>query len=225
MGTDWLRMTTSLVPVDYFTPDDQQTMNLHDRDLGSGGLVILPTQTGPYPDLMTGAGKEGTIYLVNRNNMGMYDASGDVQIVQEIPNANAGMWGAPVYFRNTAYFAGAGDYIRAFQLVNGKFNTPPALTTNKFAYPGPGLSITSSPGGLGILWALDSKWGEVNSYPSVLHAFKADNIGVSLYCSCSNPPRDAPGDGVKFSIPTVVNGKVYIGGASSVSVYGLLPPK
>jgi hypothetical protein len=223
-GDSWLRLTSALQPVDYFTPHNQDTLDKENKDVGSGGIIVLPDQPGPFPHLMTGAGKEGTIYLVNRNKMGRYNANGDIQIVQELPLALHSMFGVPVYFQNTVYFAATGDFIKAFQLTNGQFQaTPVSQSANAYSYPGVGLSISSGPTGTGILWALDSQVAVQNSTSAILHAFKADNLKSALYSSNTFKTRDAPGPGVKFTVPVVVNGKVYVGGASSLSVFGLLP--
>jgi hypothetical protein len=223
-GDSWLRMTSVLQPVDYFTPHNQDTLDRDNKDVGSGGIIVLPDQSGPFPHLMTGAGKEGTIYLVNRDNMGLYNANGDTQIVQELPLALHSMYGAPVYFQNIVYFAASGDYIKAFQLTNGQFQTTLfSQSGSAYSYPGVGLSISSGPTGLGILWALDSQVNVKNSTSAVLHAFRADALKKALYSSGTFATRDAPGPGVKFTVPVVVNGKVYVGGASSLGVYGLLP--
>lgn len=223
-GDSWLRLTPSLLPVDYFSPHDQGLLDTDDLDLGSGGVMVVPDQPGSYPHLLAGAGKEGTVYLVNRDSMGMYDPLGDVQIVQALPNAVKGMWGAPVYFNNTLYFSASGDTIKSFQLAGGQLQSPSSQSAISYAYPGAGLSISSGPAGLGILWALDGHLVK-GSTGAVLAAYKADNLGAPglLYSSTTNAPRDNPGTGVKFAVPTVVNGKVYVGGAASLSVFGLLP--
>ncbi len=222
-GDSYLRLNSSLQPVDYFTPHNQDTLDKENKDVGSGGIIILPDQSGLFPHLMTNAGKDGTIYLVNRDNMGLYDANGDIQIVQELPLALHGMFGSPVFFQNNVYFAPASDFIKVFTLLNGQYQTTPVQSSSSYGYPGPGLSISSGPTGTGIVWALDSQFTVKNSTSAVLHAFKADNIKSALYSSSTFKARDAPGPGVKFAVPVVVSGKVYVGGANSLSVFGVLP--
>ena len=63
----------------------------NDLDLGSGGVLLLPDQSGAHPHEMVSAGKDGTIYLVNRDNMGHFNANND-QIVQSLPNIFPGAW-------------------------------------------------------------------------------------------------------------------------------------
>src|SRR5262249_25054166 len=93
--------------LDYFTPYNQSTLDLSDGDLGAGGVMLLPDQTGNHPHELVEAGKGGTIYLIDRDQMTAgnqhYCSSGcssDPQIVQELVGAVGGMWGAPAYWNN-----------------------------------------------------------------------------------------------------------------------------
>jgi hypothetical protein len=116
---------------DYFTPWNQGTFNLHDTDVGSGGVLLLPDQPGSNPHLLVQAGKEGTIYLINRDQMTTGNehycssCSSDPEIVQELQSAVGGMWSTPAYWNNTVYFCGNGDVIKAFSLTNGLLSSTP----------------------------------------------------------------------------------------------------
>ncbi|MGA2905016.1 MAG: hypothetical protein ABSD98_14380, partial [Candidatus Korobacteraceae bacterium] len=117
-GDSVLRLTWSssgISVADYFTPWDEQMLDEYDTDVGSGGVVLLPYQPGaPYPHLLLQAGKEGTIDLINRDNMGHWHYGNDSQIVQTLPFIIGPLFGGPAFWNNNAYFGGAADYLKAF---------------------------------------------------------------------------------------------------------------
>jgi hypothetical protein len=207
---------------DYFTPANQDTLDNEDLDLGSGGLLLLPNEPGPYPHLLAQAGKEGTIYLLNRDNLGKYNSGGDTQIVQELPNAIGGVWGTCAYFNNNVYWGGSNDSLKAFTLTDGRFATSPtSKTSHVFGNPGTTASVSSNGAADGIVWALDiGAFG--GGGPGVLHAYNANNLTQEFYNTKENAARDQLGPAVKFSTPTIVSGKVYVGTGNSLAVFGLL---
>src|ERR1700730_13194196 len=97
-GDDIIRLETSsgaMSVSDQFTAFNQFSLSGGDIDLGSGGVLALPDQSaGGHTHLMVQAGKEGRIYLVDRDNLGGYDSNGD-HIVQEITGQIGGVWGSP----------------------------------------------------------------------------------------------------------------------------------
>jgi len=220
---------------DWFTPRDQDDLNASgaDTDLGSGGVLLLPDQPSGYThtQLLVQMGKEGALYLVDRNGMGHYCSGcsddNDTNIVQEIPNATVGVWGSPAYWNGRVYFGSAddhghSDHVKAFSL----YTTTPLLeltsqTPESFAYSTPTPSVSSNGTSNGILWVLDS-----GSWQSgccvVLHAYDATNLATELYNSAMRPPRDEVGGAVKFAVPTVANGRVFVGTSGQLVAYGLL---
>ena len=204
---------------DYFTPYDQQTLGTTDLDLGSGGVVLLPDQAPPHTHELLGGGKEGTLYLVDRDNMGGFNSGGDTQIVQSIPKASSGeMTSVPAYWNGNVYISGQSDYVKAFLLSNDLLSTQPSSQTSvKAGTPG-SVSVSSNGTSNGIVW-------NIPLYsPATLYAYKADNLGTMLYNSGqASSARDKLGSTAKFVAPTVANGKVYVGGTSTLSIYGLLP--
>jgi hypothetical protein len=215
-----------LRPFDYFTPYDQNYLNNTDLDLGSGGALLLPDMPGAkYPDLLVQAGKEGTVYVIDRTHMGHFNPSNNNQIVQNIPGAVGGMWAAPVFWNNHVYFGGADDAVKMFNFdpSTGLLATTPASNTlTFFGFPGPTPSISANGNSNGILWAIQTDRYNINGL-SILHAYDATNLATELYNSAQNPSRDGAGGAVKFSVPTVAKGKVYVGAVQQLSVYGLLP--
>jgi hypothetical protein len=213
--------------LDYFTPYNQDSLNRADADLGSGGVLALPDEAGSaaHRHLLVGAGKEGTIYLVDRDNMGHYHdpnqgQNNDNQIVQSIQHAIGGVWGMPAYFQNTIYYQGNGDVLKAFSIANAQLSTTPVHQSFQvFNYPGATPSISAngaaaSPLGTGIVWVIES------AEQAILHAYRADDVSQELYNSNQAGARDQPGGYVKFSVPTIANGKVYVGAQYALAVYG-----
>jgi len=216
---------SGLTLADYFTPFNQLLLARHDGDLGSGGILLLPDQPGSHPHVLVEAGKNGTIYVVDRDTLTAgnlhycADCTSDRQIVQEMPAAiTGGVWGTPVYWNNTVYISGSEDVLRAFVLRDGHLQSPPVSASKDVCdYPGCGLSLSANGDHDGILWALQVG----SSEPSILKAYDARDLKRVLYTSGQHPERDAPGGALKFIIPTIANGRVYVGGARQLSVFGL----
>jgi hypothetical protein len=224
-GDSFLKLTPGALTVsDFFTPFDQATLEATDGDLGSGSPLLLPNQGVGPPHLLVSAGKGGTIYLLNRDNMGGFIANGnDQQIVQSIPGALGSLFSTPAFFQNTVYFLASGDVLRAFSLNNGLLGTSPASqATTVFGFPGATPVISANGANNGIVWVLQTDQATSNG-PAVLHAYRAADVSTELYNSNQNPSRDNPGPAVKFTVPTVINGKVYLGTQTQLSVFGLLP--
>ena len=208
---------------DYWTMDNSDSESNSDTDLGSGGIMLLPDQSdssGNIWHLAVGAGKDGNLYVVNRDNMGKYDASSDATIYQQLTGAlPGGIWSNPAYYNNNVYFGPVGGNLRAFQVSNARLSgSPTSLSGNAFGYPGVTPSISANgTGNAGILWAVE------NSTPAVLHAYDPMNLGTEFYNSNqASSGRDQFGPGNKYIVPTIANGKVFVGTTNSVAVFGLL---
>jgi hypothetical protein len=212
--------------VDYFTPFDQANLNNGDLDLGSGGLVLLPDSVGSaaHPQLLVGAGKEGRIYLIDRDNMGHFDPNTD-HVVQETSNtAISGSFGTPAYFNGQIYYVGgsnignANDVGKTFSISGGQMSlTPTWQGPDSYGYPGATPSISANGTTNGIVWALDKGSNE-------LRAYDAGGFNTELYTSATDSSRDAlTGSVVKFSVPTIADGQVYVGTSDALNVYGLIP--
>ena len=215
----------------YFTPWNQATLAAHDEDLGAGGQVLLPDQTGSHPHLLLAAGKLGVLYLLDRDNLGQFSNNGvsDPQVVQEISGLGA-LFSTAAYWNNNIYVWGSSDYLKTFTLNNGLLSTSPTAQSGfTIGFPGATPSVSANGASNGIVWSLqtDTVGGNdgdpIYTSPAVLHAHDATNVAVELYNSQQNYNRDQAPNAVKFIVPTVTNGKVYVAGLRQLSVFGVLP--
>jgi outer membrane protein assembly factor BamB len=214
---------SQITVADYFTMYNTVAESDADTDLGSGGALVLPNMkdaTGNVRHLAIGAGKDGNIYLVDCDNMGKFNPQNNNSIYQELSGALAGgIWSMPAYFNGTVYFGAVSNSIRAFQFNQALLvPTPVSMTSHEFPYPGATPSISANGATNGILWAVE------NAAPlAVLHAYPANNLATQLYNTKQAPNnRDQFGPGNKFMVPTIANGKVYVGTPTGVAVFGLL---
>ena len=218
-GDSFIKLSPQLTVEDYFTPFDQANLDINDSDLGSGGPVLLPDQVGPYAHLLIGAGKEGVIYLLNRDNLGKYNASDNSQIVQSLPGQTGTGFGNGAYWNGNLYFQRWNSVLEMFTIKDSMLSTTP-VSQGLFVAPFPGLTPEVSANGKenGIVWAL-----ETGSH-GVLRAYDATDVSVELYDSnqAANG-RDWVSSQIKFQMPTVINGKVYVGTVGELDVYGILP--
>jgi hypothetical protein len=225
-GMSYVKIATkgNLSVADYFTPYNEYQESEEDLDLGSGGALLLPYQSGSNtPYLAIGAGKDGTLYVLNRNNMGHFNASGNTQIVESITNAfnGHGLFSGPAYWNGYLYFCAANDVLRIYQMQNGLVSSSPiAIGATTFGAPGATPVISANGTTDGIVWAIDPS-GYPTAAPAVLHAINP-TTGVELYNSSQAGSRDTAGAAIKFTPPTVANGKVYVPTAVELDVYGLL---
>src|SRR5579871_5124604 len=213
----------TLKVLDYFTPTDQSFLQGNDLDFGTAGPLILPFQSGPVPYELIAAGKLPVLYVLNRANLGKY-CNGcnptDPQVVQTVTSPElSNMFSAPAYWNGWVYQSSSGGPLLAFSLVNGKISTAsPAQTSVIFTFHGSTPVISSIGSTNGIAWILLTDNGA--GAPAVLYAFRATDL-KELYDS-AQVPGDAAGSAVKFSVPTVANGHVYVGTQTELDVYGLL---
>jgi hypothetical protein len=234
---------STLPLLDYFTPYDQGSLSAADLDVSAGGVVLLPTLSNGKK-LLAMLSKAGTIYLIDTSSMGKYCVTqtpactgSDTNIVQEIPKAFTGYWGAPAYWNGYLYWSGGNDTSGAAEPLkaysfnangSGLISTSPAsVAAHSFNFSGPVPSVSSNGTSNGIVWGMDN--GSFASTCSggtncqVLYAYDATNLATMLYNSSQAANnRDVPGTAVKFTTPTIANGKVYVAGKGSVSAFGLL---
>jgi outer membrane protein assembly factor BamB len=213
----------TLRAIDSFTPHDQKLMQEQDLDFGSSGPLLLPTQPGPHPHLAVGADKRGVIYVVDRDRMGNHRQHDDSQIVQLTAGAIAPVFNTPAYWNGRVYFGGVSDRLKAFLVTNGRLSTSAvSRSPNEFGYPGTSPSVSSDGAQNAVVWALQTDQYFAGG-AAVLHAYDASNLLLELYRSDMAGARDTADPGVKFTTPTIANGKVFFGTQDHLDVYGLLP--
>jgi hypothetical protein len=221
-GQAFIRLSTKggIAVADYFEMDNGPQESNGDVDLGSGGAILLPNMkdsSGNTWQLAAGAGKDGNLYLVNRNSMGKFNPNSN-NIYQELAGAlPGGMWAMPAYFNGKLYYGPVGGPIMAFRFKGAKLETSPvAQTTTSFGYPGATPSISANKGANAIVWAAE------NTNPAVLHAYNATTLAELYNSNQASGGRDHFGAGNKFITPLIINGKVYVGTTTGVGVFGLL---
>jgi hypothetical protein len=210
---------TQYAVADYFTPSYVAFLDPNDLDLSSTGAVIIPDQDTPVPELIA-AGKEGVVYVLNRESLGMYEP-GDSGVIQELgltSKVDPGVssldvqFGAPAYWNNTVYFAPDAAPLTAFPVLpSGLLGTP--LTTGTYVGShSPSISANGNNPQTGVLWVI--------SGPAML-AFNATTM-QSLYSTSQAPNgRDKLPTVPHFVTQTVANGRVYVGTNGSLEAYGL----
>jgi hypothetical protein len=209
--------------LDYFTPSNQEALNARDGDLGSGGVILLPDQPGTHLHLLIAAGKNGVLYLLDRDHLGQYQTGGNAPAVQTL-RLGDGFYSAPAYWNGHVYALGSDDFLADFVLEQGRLPDQFAgRGQQKFANPGATPAVSANGNKDGIVWLIETKvWNDFGNRPAVLHAYDAHSIGRELYNSEENKSRDRAGSAVRFAVPSIANGRVYIGLKSEVDVYGLL---
>ena len=221
-GNSFLKLTlsgSSLTVADYFAMFNEVDESSADEDLGSGGILLLPDLTdsgGTTRHLAVGAGKDGNLYVVNRDSMGKFN-SGANNIWQQLSGVlGGGIWSTPAYFAQTVYYGPSNGHLLAFTLSDAELSAA-TQSAASFTYPGTAPAVSANGAANGIVWAHE------NANPAVLHAYDAGNLAHELYNSSQAANgRDQFGAGNKFITPAIADGKVFVGATNGVAVFGLL---
>jgi hypothetical protein len=246
-GDTMLKLDSTLGVVDYFTPDDQACRAVNDLDLASAGALILPTQPGSVPNELIIAGKGGApcdsdpvaarIYLLNQDDLGKYNSTKD-QDVEEVIGSTIGYYSSFAYWQGASatdvYSAGQngpngdGDYMKMYSVTNGLLSTTPAAESANTFNDGATPSISANGTSDGIVWAIERQDAldvMPGMKPAILYAYDATDMSL-LYNSTQalshGVARDQGGCGNKFAVPTIANGKVYVGTQNELDVFGAL---
>jgi hypothetical protein len=213
-GDSFLQLNGALGVKSYFTPSDENSDDVSDQDFGAGGAtLVLNLNAGPMQHVIVGGGKDGALYVINGDNMGGF---GDGKAVQRLA-LNAGIFSSSAFWNNTLYIGPVGEPLQAFTFNTSTDQLSAAATSSSpstFAWPGAGLAVSVDGNGQSALvWAIDSSSNCFPSHPcgpAVLHVYSAANLATELWNS-SMVSSDAAGNAVKFTVPTVADGKVYVG--------------
>jgi len=226
-GNAFLKVSTTggLAVADYFEMSNSVAESNADQDLGSGGVILLPDlldANNQVRHLAVGAGKDAHIYVVDRDGMGKWNSSANLNYQDLTGALGGGVWSTPAYFNGTLYYGASGDALKAFPIVNARVaGTAATRSARTFTYPGTTPGISASGSANGIVWAVE------NASTAVLHAYDARDLSRELYNSNqATGGRDTFGGGNKFITPTIVNGHVYVGTPTGVAAFANLiaPP-
>lgn len=229
-----LKLSASLQVLDSFIPSNERYLETNDADLGSGAPILLPDNNSVFPHEVLGGGKDGRVFVVDRDSMGGYQKGvngGDnvIQTVQTGTQQFDNIWGAPAFWNGIVFYHTEGDVLKAYSWSNGQISSRPVTTANHvYLNHGASPSISANGTSNGIVWDVENSGypssGGSGGTPSILHAYQASNIIQELYNSTQAPSgRDTAGPACKFSVPTVADGKVFVPTCSELDIYGLLP--
>jgi hypothetical protein len=220
----------------YFSPDTNYTLSANDADLGSGAAVLLPGNS-QYANELIGGGKDGNIYIVNPLDMGGFNSTNDV-----IQNVHTGtqqynnIFSTPVYWNGAVFYHCDQDVLRAFSWSAGAAgghqlsSSPTSIGTVVYGNNAHGATASLSANGAtnGIVWDTDNSayvpTDPSSGGPLVLRAYDATNVANELYNSSQAGSRDTAGLALKFTVPTIANGRVFVPTGTELDIYGLLTP-
>jgi hypothetical protein len=235
----FLNLNASTLAVqDFYTPSDEATWSNSDLDISSVGPLVLPNGSGPsaHPNVLVGSDKQGHLWMIDRTSMGEFSSTlnNTVQFLT-LPNlgscGNICAYGTPAFYNNTVYISVIAGPILALPLTNGLFGyntsniaTASSTSAESYGFPGPTVSVSAAPGGGALIWALENRANGTDGTslgPAVLRAYNSSDLGVTLYSS-SAKASDTGANAIKFTVPVVANGHVYVGGSRQFVVYGPL---
>jgi hypothetical protein len=229
----------------YFTPEDQANDDQYDVDFGSGGAAVLGNVTSGAQTVgvVVGGGKDGTLYILNQASLGGYSGT-DAGAWQRIATGHS-IFSTVSIWNDTIYLGPIGpltSYALNTSTTPSQFvQQAQATDPGSYGFPGPSPAISATGTTNGVVWALDNSQYCTNQSkgcgPAVLHAYDATSLVELWNSSMAAAGADAAGNAVKFTVPAIANGKVYIGtrgnntggarGSTSVTgeldVYGLQP--
>jgi hypothetical protein len=206
---------------DYFTPHDYQALNDRDADLGSTGPMLIPGTT-----LLIGGSKKGYLYLFDTRNLGKLTPT-DTGVTQLVDNKGGRLLAGPAFWNNNLYVWCEADFLKRYRLEGGRISDAPVAKGNVGSRGSPGGALTVSGDGTkpgtGVVWATltINRSADHGNAPGVLRAYDAETL-EELWHSEQQAKRDRLGTLVKFTPPSVINGKVYVPNYdNAVHVYGI----
>jgi hypothetical protein len=210
---------------DFFQPGNESLLNANDADLGSGAAILLPENPSSTPREVIGGGKDGRVFVVNRDNMGNFapDTNNVIQTVQVGVHQFDNIFSTPVYWNSFLYYHCDGDVLKAFACRDGLLSSEPVSSAIPvYGMHGATASLSANGTTNGIIWDIDNT--NYGTGPAVLHAYDAMNLATELYNSSQAGSRDTAGLALKLNAPTIAGGKVFVGTSNELDIYGLLTP-
>jgi hypothetical protein len=226
-----LNLNPNVTLKDYFVPFNWKALDNGDTDLGSGGTMILPDFVGStaHPHLAVETGKQGRIYLLDRDNLGKFTPNGPDNVVQIVDTQIAGVWGSPAFLptgpnSGLIFYHGSGDALKSIPIVAGVLQPQNVKSSGlAWGFPGAQPSVSANNGANAIIWELQlNTYADTTSH-AILRAWNATTL-TALYNSTQAGQRDQLTSPVKFTVPTVADGRVLVGSNGEFSVFGLFPP-
>lgn len=217
---------------DYFSPCNQAMLQVNGLDVGASAPLLLPDSAGSaaQPHLMIGGSKGGSIYVVNRDDLGEFGAAeateancSDLPRAQTVPVGGA-ILSTPLFWNNSVYVASANGNLQSFPMTGGILSSSASGSQSPETLGPQGATPTISSNGTSyaVLWLIDSSGALATANtPAILRAYDPNNLSNEIYNSAM-VASDTAGLAVKFTVPTVANGKVYVGTQTELDVYGLL---
>jgi hypothetical protein len=215
----------------FFTPFNEASLDVVDDDFGAGGLLVLPDQAGHFPHIAVAGGKDGRLFVLNRDSMGGFHTP-------DLPNEvfSGGCWCGPSYFELPAGpRVVTSGYTRLREWSVAAANERPTLsmtaaldTAVPISKHDPGFFTSISSDGLtqgsAIIWAVGHGTGNDNSLSLLaFDATPANGTLSQLWAGTAGVwPTDTSDPNV---VPTVANGHVYVASINQVRIFGLIPPQ
>ena len=220
---------------DWFTPSSEACMDVEDLELGSGGVALIPTDFTNGSKYAIALSKEGRLFMLNTDTLGKFNAGGPDQIAQEFmigeqscsdpspidtegPGWNR-LYGNLSYWNGNIYAGASSLALKQYQFQNGLLNpTPVATSPTTYGLRGANTVVSAHGNQSGIVWAYE----KTTTGQGILHAYDATSVSTELWNSMMDSTRDALGEGIGFSTPVVVNGRVIVTYDTRVGIFGLL---
>jgi len=225
-GNSLLRLSHSggAAVADYFAPCDQQALSAAGTDFGASAPLLFDQPGAAQPRLAIVGSENGSLYALNRDNLGGYPATCQdlPPRVQRIPVGDGPILGTPLFWNDAIYVAAGNGRLKAFAITGGVLASVPRASQSPDTLGPQGATpvVSSKDASNAIIWLLDTSGALATPRtPAILRAYDAGDLSRKLYDS-GNTASPA----VRFAVPTVANGKAYVGGQNQLDVYGLLAP-
>ena len=213
--------------LDLFTPSNQPTLDQGDTDFGSGGVLVLPDQPGSIPHLAVAAGKFGTMFLMNEDDLGGYSPT---------KNHVLGSYSVGACWCGQSYYVDPSDGTARVVSSGGrqvkvwKVQTSPKVALQKLTVsptvaggqdPGFFTAISSNGNSHPIIWALARP---PNSGKALIHLFAFDpesggTTMTQLFRATAGTWPNRGGDA--NLVPVVADGLVFVASYQQLQVFGL----